>query len=595
MDSIAHGAGTFMNATAATKSVTGGLKAVGSSIASNVKTKAVGALDKFQEGVISLYDKNPGKFNFTKNAKGKVADKVLDFTDNLKGNITNAGVDDVKKGLSGIKNAYSKYAKKGADAIKKSSVGGKLSGAASKILGKMKDLVTKILNSSKVSEGLTKVFKAANKAKSKVSSSKVKKCLQELGEKIIKKITTKLAKSTPKLLVKVSSFLANKAPLIGLIFNALDFVSGWGKADAIMGVEEPTLAERFISGLVNMLNNYCGLSLIFEPGEIIDMLVNILDIFFDFSDLRKRQEEVKQLVAEYNATHPEKITVEEYLLSDHLSTKVKKALGKAAGAVVNFGKGIVSGITGFFGFGKSEEEESGDAKAENVDETESSTVSQVTAAEDAATSNYVYDIDGNVVGYDKNTGDGFIDTMYVPQGDTSEDESGNIAGIDSNFSATGNSSSSLATDMSNTIDALTSDDDTTVDHTPSALAGTGSVVSPENTRLINSAYNDINNYIPNLVKQVKANLARYFGVNPSDMDRTTDIGMNTMKGSGPAQLFNRLRTMWSQVNSRISPFTRSLPQTLYSGMKDLSRFLAVNMGFASPEDDDVDLQELVQH
>ena len=497
------------------------------------------------------------------NLARKVGNKGLDIAEKAAG----LSSSDATKAASGIQSAFQNMSAKGGKRGKLAGKAAKLTGQAAEVVSKFSKALSEFLQNSKIIGAFKKVLKCAGIAQNKIESV-LQKGLINFAEKLTKRFTKGIAGAGAKLVSKVAKQIAKK--VLAVVFIVVDFLNGMAKADVIMRVEKPTVAERLVAGLVNALAEFCFITLIIQPSELVDMCVSALESMgLNFDSLRERQQEAQENCDEYQRETGVKISVEEYLMNDHLSTKIKKALGKVGSTIVNFGKSIGNGIKNFFtGGGNSEEEVSVDAT-----ETTNSTVDQVTAAEDTAAGSYVYDDSGNVIGYDNNS-DGNVESMYIPQGDSTESS---IAGIDTEFNTTGVSSNE-------TVDSTSSIVNTKVDQSQLATSGTGSVISAENQSLINSAYNEINTSIPDMVRQVKTNLANYFGVKPSDLNRTTNVGMNTMKGDGPLQLFRRLNLMWSQVNTTLGPFIRNLPATLYSGMKDLTKFLTNNVGLTTDDE-----------
>ena len=503
-----------------------------------------------------------GKEGSRLNKMGNTIKKYGSKAINAATNVTKISGEDVKKATSKVSSALSKVVEKSNTLKNAAGKATELTGKALEVFNKLKKLLSSFLSNNKVVGAFKKVI-SSGKSKKKATEQAIEQALTVFSKKLLDKCQKGLAKAIAKTIAKVSGKLAayiGSGGLIAVAFIVIDFLRGMSNADVIMKVEKPTIAEKFISGLVNAFAETFFITLFVDTDEIVQLCLDLVEPFVDLSDLRQRQDEAEQNLAEYNATHPVNYTMDEYLSSDKISTKIKAAVNNIGSTVKNI-----------FGFGDKSEEE--------TQETTNSTVDQVTAAEDTAAGSYVYDDSGNVVGYDNNS-DGNADSMYIPQGDSSESS---IAGIDTEFNTTGVSSNE-------TVDSTSSIVNTKVDQSQLATSGTGSVISTENQSLINSAYNEINTSIPDMVRQVKTNLANYFGVKPSDLNRTTNVGMNTMKGDGPLQLFRRLNLMWSQVNTTLGPFIRNLPATLYSGMKDLTKFLTNNVGLTT-DDEVINMEE----
>lgn len=497
-----------------------------------------------------------GKEGSRLNKMGNTIKKYGSKAINAATNATKISGEDAKKATNKVSSALSKVVEKSNTLKNAAGKATELTGKALEVFNKLKKLLSSFLSNNKVVGAFKKVI-SSGKSKKKATEQAIEQALTAFSKKLLDKCQKGLAKAIAKTIAKVSGKLAayiGSGGLIAVAFIVIDFLRGMSNADVIMKVEKPTIAEKFISGLVNAFAETFFITLFVDTDEIVQLCLDLVEPFVDLSDLRQRQDEAEQNLAEYNATHPVNYTMDEYLSSDKTSTKIKAAVNNIGSTVKNI-----------FGFGDKSEEE--------TQETTNSTVDQVTAAEDTAAGSYIYDDSGNVIGYDNNS-DGNVESMYIPQGDSTESS---IAGIDTEFNTTGVSSNE-------TVDSTSSIVNTKVDQSQLATSGTGSVISAENQSLINSAYNEINTSIPDMVRQVKTNLANYFGVKPSDLNRTTNVGMNTMKGDGPLQLFRRLNLMWSQVNTTLGPFVRNLPATLYSGMKDLTKFLTNNVGLTTDDE-----------
>lgn len=456
------------------------------------------------------------------------------------------------------------------DRLEGSKAGKKVKGKAGEILEKLTNMLSNFFKNSTIVKNVKKIF--SNVSKYRDSADKLaNKFLKNILDYLIDVATKKLgsgsgvAKILTKLSTKLGSYAVSGGTLL-IVFAVVDFVIGMKNADAIFQVTEPTIVERVISGLVNAVVKRFGVDIFIDTPQLIQKIIDLLPDGVLSDDYEERHNEVVRQTQEYNNIHESNIDEYEYMMKDKLETKAANFVGSIGNKIAGVAKGVFNFITGK----KSDEESTGETQ---------STVDQVTAAEDTATGSYVYDDSGNVIGYDNNS-DGNADSMYIPQGDSTESS---IAGIDTEFSTTGVSSNE-------TIDNTSSIVNTEVDQSQLATSGTGSVISSENQSLINSAYNEINTSIPDMVRQVKTNLANYFGVKPSDLNRTTNVGMNTMKGDGPLQLFRRLNLMWSQVNTTLGPFIRNLPATLYSGMKDLTKFLTNNVGLTT-DDEAINMEE----
>lgn len=520
-----------------------------------------------------------------------VAEKVGNTAFNAAGKATTIDSSDVKKATSGMKNAFSKLKSKGgrvgkaAETIgnatgKAAEAAGKLSSKAQDVVGKIQKLLDKFLSDNKVIGQLKKVLKCGKGTK-KVAEKTIKEALEKFSETIVEKFTKGIAKSAAKIVAKISTKLAayiGSAGIVAAAFLVVDFVSGLSKADAIMGVEKPTIAERFIAGLINAFAETFFITLVVDTKDLVQFCIDLLEgLGMDFSDLRKRQEEAEKNCDAYNREHGTNYTVEEYLMSDHLSTKIKNALGKAWDTVKGAGKKAWEGIKGagksFINFvtggddedeKKIEEKEKKEKKtSKGTESNETGSTAKVAAATANATSadQLVYDDSGNVVGSGVNA-DGTIDSMYIPQGDAATGEDlttqANVTGVSASMQTT---------------------------------TGTSGVISQDNQVAMQQVRTEVNTAIPQMIKAMKARLAAYFGLKPSEFNKTSNVGQTAYKDSSPTMFFDSITNMWRQASSRVGNMVTSLPKSIGSAAKNASHFLAVAFGLADPNEKNISLED----
>lgn len=537
-------------------------------------TEAKGVGKYIQKGKNAVMDK-------IDNVVSKVGNKTMDVA----GRATTIDGQDIKKATSGMSNAFDVLKKRGGrvgDAAEKiGNAAGKLTGKAGEVVATLSKLLDKFLSSNKVLTQLGKVVKCAKK---KISSEAISKALEEFAEKIVKKFEKGLAKASAKVIAKISTKLATyigSAGIAAAAFLVVDFVSGMSKADAIMQVEKPTIPERFIAGLVNAFAETFFITLVVDTKDLVQFCITMLEnIGVDFTEFRKRQKEAEQNCEEYNRKHGTNYTIEEYLMSDHLSTKIKNALGKAWDTVKGAGKAVWSGIKGagkaFVGlFTRDDEKQSKEKESDesfNAKGTattvkdQSNSINQVaeSTAGKADPEKLFYDDSGNVIGkgMDEN---GVMITSYIPQGDSNmESVGGDVTGTTPITSNTFNSN----------------------DHKNAGI------ISYQNSSMIMKAAMQINNMIPSMIKQCKSTIARLFGLPDSEMNKQNAKNAAIYKTKGPQGLFSQMTSMWKSVSAKINPFTSMLPRTMSTAIEGLSKFLAVSMGYADPTDENIDLNKV---
>lgn len=563
-------------------------------------------------------------------AKNIIPDKIDDTIKSIGNKGLNAAqkatkidAQDIKKATSGLKNAVNavktkggklgKAAEKAGDiAGKVKDKVGKLTDEAADVVSKLSKLLDKFLSDNKVLKQLNKVIKCAKK---KVSSEAISKALKEFGEKILERFTKGLAKAAAKIIAKISTKLAayiGSAGIATAAFLVVDFVSGLSKADAIMQVEKPTVAERLIAGLVNAFAETFFITLVVDTKDLVQFCINMLEnLGVDFSDLRKRQAEAEENCRKYNAEHDTNYTVEEYLMSDHLSTKIKNALGKAWDAAKETGKkawnaakdigtkawdGIKNAGKSVWDFltskGDDDEKEiekkekkekksskkKDTAKKKEAEQNKTNAASSVASAATSAMSaissanvagksdNLVYDDNGNVVGAGINE-DGTIEQMFIPQGDSTGGSTNTDAVAEYNATVKGNV--------------------TGVDSTSTS----GSIISTQNGKEMKKVSANINTLIPNMIRSVKGKLASMFGLKPEEMNKTTNVGTNAYKTSPATMFFNSITNMWRDASTKIGNMVTSLPKSIGSAAKSASHFLAVAFGLADPDEKNVGIED----
>ena len=555
-------------------------------------------------------------------AKNIIPDKIDDTIKSIGNKGLNAAqkatkidASDVKKATSGLKNAFNKLKNKsgivgkaanaaGDVASKVKDKVGKLTDEAADVVSKLSKLLDKFLSDNKVLKQLNKVIKCAKK---KVSSEAISKALKEFGEKILERFTKGLAKAAAKIIAKISTKLAayiGSAGIATAAFLVVDFVSGLSKADAIMQVEKPTVAERLIAGLVNAFAETFFITLVIDTKDLVQFCINMLEnLGVDFSDLRKRQDEAEENCRKYNAEHDTNYTVEEYLMSDHLSTKIKNALGKAWDAAKETGKkawdaakdtgkkawdGIKNAGKSVWNFltskGDDEEKETekkekkekksskkkDTAKKKEAEQNKTNAASSVASAATSAMSaissanvagksdNLVYDDNGNVVSagintdavaeYNKENGTNYTTDEY------NATVKGNVTGVDSTSTS-------------------------------------GSIISTQNGKEMKKVSANINTLIPNMIRSVKGKLASMFGLKPEEMNKTTNVGTNAYKTSPATMFFNSITNMWRDASTKIGNMVTSLPKSIGSAAKSASHFLAVAFGLADPDEKNVGIED----
>ena len=463
---------------------------------------------------------------------------------------------------------------------------GKLGELATKFLDYLKKIIAKFFADSKFIAKLKKVIQHGAGIKN-IAEKKIADALTKFGKELIEKASEKLAGKAVKGLgtacAKLGSYIGSGG-LIAVAFVVSDFLSGWNKADVTFKVLKPNLGERFISGLLKALLNTCFLSLIIDEKDLVNKIIELLQLLgVKMTDLEKRQQEAEEACKEYNLLNSgANVSVEDYLASQHLSSKIKQAIKNKASDFWNL-------ITG-----KSSDKDEEQEKADNIAKKIEKSVDN---------KEKFYDNEGNLVGegMDEN---GYIETMYVPQGSAS------MKAATNNTKSTGKKKKggiwskikSIFDKKKDDIDNMPSSDSNikgdnykaSAQDISNATSGYGNIISDQNQSNIKGAVEEVNNSIPKMIKSLKENLASYFGLKGSDLSRANKVGENTLRNKGPLQVFKQLNNMWRNIAVKTNPILSLLPDSMESGLSNVSRFLAIALGMADPGDTGVDINTITQ-
>ena len=578
--------------------------------------KVKGAREAFNNAMDSKVADRAKKANKKWTKVGKKIQEAKNFVPNkITETIKNAGnkvfdkVDNITSGKTG------KSAGMAADAIKKSTekiTNSKAGKAGKKVIEGLSDTIDYIVNGIK---NLFKDNKVINKIKTVFNFGKksgkggAKKAISEAADKLVSKISKGLKNMSDDVAGSLVGKIAGK--FLTVVFIVADFIDGWTNADRIMKVQKPTVVEKFISAAINTLANLFFLTLVFSSSEIegfLEEFVRFLGV--DMSNLDKRREETEKARQKYNQEHDSDLNMEEFLSLDD------SALKKAWNSLKDFWKNNNNyendpkvQILKEKQQKKQEEKEKKEKekkKKEKEKENKSNT-KRVTEAENKAAQDPKETARRNAKQNSK-AGSGLLaglkaglTSVFSLKGksnnkeDKAEEvtipiEESNIQNTESQSMDIGMQDTSYlngnitGTDTSNLIPyqdttQLYMDTDT-VNQNP--MQEGSSIISTQNQSAINQAYSDINASIPNMIKEVKSRLAQYFGLNTSDMNRTSNVAGNKYRGATPKKIFEQMTKMWTRTNTLINPILGSLPKTISTATKEVSKFLSVAFGLSDP-------------
>ena len=503
-----------------------------------------------------------------KEATEKAAQKAGEVTWNIADNVTGKALEETAESATKKGFVSSKLAALGAKARDKAvkSVGNTRLGAkAAELLSKFKKLLSKFLSSDRFLGKLKNVIERAATGK-KAKEAAMKKAIEEFGENLTKRFSKGLAGAGAKVISKISTKFAAFVGSGGLItagFFIWDFASGWRNADTTFKVKKPTTTEKFISAIVNVLCSTFMLNLFIQNDQLVDMVLGFLESCgLDTKDLRDRQDKLDAEVKKYNSAIGENLNTNEYLNKDKLGTKIKNKFNE-----------IWDGITGKDKDKKKKKDDKKSSKKGKGKKKKNKNNDLIyTTAGDASSEQTTTDTDYSYTGMNMNvTGTDYSE--YTEDTDYTAEQTDTI----SNANVTGTNKTDYANN--NAVHEATS--------------GTGSVISQSNQQAIQDTYAEVNQSIPDMITTLKSNLAAYFGLEGSDLSRTSKVGQNKFKGKGPTAIFNNLTKMWKMTNSITHPMMNLLPKAMSSGMKSLSRFMAISLGMASPDDQNIDFTKII--
>lgn len=249
------------------------------------------------------------KGKVVKNLAGSADDVVEDVVENIPKQLT---FDDLLKSSDDV----GKAVVSNADEIAEDALEGAASGTV---------LTTIIAQLKKIPEALTKV----------VSKIPVLKNLV----KPISSVTDDLAKGIAKLVQsKAGQAIKNAGKtvlkVIGPVMMALDFITGYEDARTTLSIiDEPTLPQRIISGLLRMIKNMIPIIGSMIPDKlVVDIVVKFVFpvLGYDPEEYYAQREKAEATVEEYNETHGTDYSVGDYNKAVLQDYTVTERLGNAA-------------------------------------------------------------------------------------------------------------------------------------------------------------------------------------------------------------------------------------------------------------------------
>ena len=198
----------------------------------------------------------------------------------------------------------------GSKVLKNNKTVNKVAKTVSKAASKVVDKETLSVVKDKLVSGMSKLI---SKLKKVPALKGVADKLDDAGNGIIQKVYDKLSNTSAKKL----SEAAGKVFLIARIaYVVIDFTSGYEDARTTLGItDEPTYAQKMISGLLRVMKNCIPIIGTFIPDSLI---VNVLcdtigpKLGINFKTLKKQRSKADKQVKEYNKKHGTKLTKQQY-------------------------------------------------------------------------------------------------------------------------------------------------------------------------------------------------------------------------------------------------------------------------------------------
>ena len=196
-----------------------------------------------------------------------------------------------------------------------------------KVTDFIQNIFTKLFNNGAVKE---KVKEGLAEAGKEVTEKAVKESAETAGKEFTEKVVKEASsEAIEKISTKASKYVASGgvALAIDIGFAITDFITGFDQAKAILGIDQVSFAQRFLSGLVNALNNFLFFGII-DTATIVNWLAGpILKIFGqDPEAFKKQQAEADKIVDQYNVENGTNYSKAEYYRNQTFTGKVGNAI-----------------------------------------------------------------------------------------------------------------------------------------------------------------------------------------------------------------------------------------------------------------------------
>ena len=428
-------------------------------------------------------------------------------------------------------------------------------------IGKITKWLSSKLSDSKI---LNKIKEKINNAVCKATNFKdiTNQKLASLMTEVAKKISMFILGSADKdtIIMKAGEHIAEAAGTAGtqIIATAvIALVDGMLSAHGYFEVKEANLAEVIIGGLANVISQTLLFGLI-EPQDIIPTICDVLanSGYIDLEDLKKRQEQVEIAVAEYNAKNQTKLSAYDYLMKDTIKGKINEFVKNTSiGQVLS---------------------------------------SDVDIATDAA---------GSIPNAAKLAGKGFFSYLTEVIPGTLEDTGYQGGNFLANLT---NRTQMWKDELANSSEANSLKETFTEAYSKRSEMWNKVLNKKETNTTGYNALADVAG-IPNSANQYSFDSLMINGLTPAD--KSLDVvssayGLSTTDFTGETSDYkeqaNKNRETvanftgtWNKIDKETAPFFNSLSDAMTVAQKALSKNIAVALGLADANDEDVDFIKLV--
>lgn len=208
-----------------------------------------------------------------------------------------------------------------------------------KVMEFFKSVVNKILGDGTVGRKIKAAIEECGTKKP------FKKVIAEISEKLIKMAAKRLPKFASSAIIKLAGWIGSGFILLALTIAA-DFTVGVDKAEAILGITEPTEVQKLIAGLANVIAKDAFFGMV-ETSTMVNWIIDwIFPIFnIDLKEFKTKRQEAQDEVDAYNLANGDNLTKQEYLEQKYSTTgKIKSVFDKGIKGAKNLGSKALGGI-----------------------------------------------------------------------------------------------------------------------------------------------------------------------------------------------------------------------------------------------------------